>query len=95
MGRRWAAGQVVEIKAVSDSFDTVIELLSPDGGGLATDDDGGPGTNSFLQAVLPTTGRYLVRVSAYGIGAGPYDVAVHAAQVEALDIDTAVSSELR
>ena len=89
------AGQVVRITAASDSFDTVVRFLSPDGRELATDDDGGPGSNSFLETVLPAAGRYLVRVSAYDGGTGPYEVAVRPAPVEALDIDTVASSELR
>ena len=89
-----SAGQVVRITAASDSFDTVVGLLSPDGRELARDDDGGPGSNSSLEAVLPAAGRYLVRVSAYDSETGPYEVAVRAAPVGALDIDTAVSGEL-
>ena len=89
-----SAGQVVRITAASDSFDTVVGLLSPDGRELARGDDGGPGSNSSLEAVLPAAGRYLVRVSAYDSETGPYEVAVRAAPVEALDVDTAVSGEL-
>ena len=89
------AGQVVSVTATSDAFDTVVRLLSPDGEVLAVDDDGGPGSNSSLEAVLPVAGRYQVRVTAFDGETGPYAVAVRTVPVTPLALDAPASGELR
>ena len=79
-------GQVVRVTAGSDAFDTVVSLLSPSGEELARDNDGGPGTDSQLEAALPATGRYVVDVTAYNdTGSGPYQVAVRTVPVRPLE----------
>ena len=79
-------GQVVRVTAGSDAFDTVVRLLSPSGEELARDNDGGPGTDSQLEAALPATGRYVVDVTAYNdTGSGPYQVAVRTVPVRPLE----------
>ena len=77
-----AAGQVVRITAGSDAFDTVVRLLSPSGEEL------GRGSGS-LDATLPAAGRYQVRATSVGDGAGPYQVAVRAVPVMQLELDAA------
>jgi hypothetical protein len=47
------------------SLDTYLELYSPSGTFLGSDDDSGDGTNSWLQIVLPVTGIYRVRAISY------------------------------
>ena len=90
VAERWgfdgAAGQVVRITAGSEALDTVVQLLSPAGEELHSDDDGGFGTDSQLEATLPETGRYQIVVSAY-YGAGSYQVAVRTVPVTPLEID--------
>ena len=41
-------GQVVSVAAASAAFDPVVELLSPTGEHLKYDDNGGPGTDAFV-----------------------------------------------
>ena len=74
----WTAGQEIRVAVGSDAFDTVVELVSPTGAVIDTDDDGGSGTDSLLEATLPVPGRYQVLVTAYNdTGTGTYTVAVH------------------
>ena len=74
----WTAGQEIRVAVGSDAFDTVVELVSPTGAVIDTDDDGGRGTDSLLEATLPVPGRYQVLVTAYNdTGTGTYTVAVH------------------
>ena len=97
--QRWsldgAAGQVIRVAVSSEAFDRVVDLLAPDGGELARDDDGGTGTDSRLEATLPADGRYGVRVTT-DTGSGPYQVAVREVAVTQLALDgEPVSGELR
>ena len=76
-------GDVVEVVATSVAFDVAVELLAPNSDVVASDDDGGMGTDANLVAVLPNTGRYLVRVGSYYDDAvGAYEVAVRQLNVE-------------
>ncbi len=58
------AGQQVSITLDSVAFDAYLYLLAPDGTLLASDDDGGNGTN----AQIPTAGGFLT------LGAGTYTI---------------------
>ena len=76
------AGAVVDVTAVSSSFDTVLQVLSPTGEEIARNDDANPETtDSALLATLPTTGRYQVRVTAYGEETGAYLVTIRTLSV--------------
>jgi len=55
----------------SSACDPKVSLRSPDGVLLASDDNGGVGTDSLLAAQLRKTGRYTVWVTS-GRGAGKY-----------------------
>lgn len=78
------AGARPVIRVSSEEFDTVLELLAPDGTLLASDDDGGGGTNSQLRpGSLAEGGRYSVVVRSYGEdGGGRYRLSVTAAGEE-------------
>ena len=81
-------GQVIEVTASAAMFDTVVELRPSGGALLASDDDSGPDSNSYLMAALPSAGSYEVRVTAYrGEASGVYEVVVRAARVRALAFD--------
>ena len=75
-------GQLLEVAAVSrgDSLDPMLSLYqgSVEDEPLASDDDGGEGTNSLLRTVLPATGTYTIAVSPYGSSEGAYTLRVAA-----------------
>ncbi|MDJ0597368.1 MAG: PPC domain-containing protein [Crocosphaera sp.] len=60
-------GDQVAIDLTSDEFDSVILLLGADGATIAENDDGPDGsTNSLLFSRITETGRYIIRVRAFG-----------------------------
>jgi len=71
-------GDQVAIDLSSDSFDTVIVLLASDGTTVGQNDDGPDGTtNSLLFVRVKETGRYIVRVRAFGpTGSGAFKLKV-------------------
>ncbi|WP_395647210.1 PPC domain-containing protein [Terricaulis sp.] len=57
--------------------DPVITLYDAQGQQVATDDDGGAGTNAYLTFMSPTGGPYYAAVSSYGdTGTGSYYIGV-------------------
>lgn len=65
------AGDRVEMILTSDSFDTIIKLISSDGTTIAENDDGPDGTtNSLLFTRIQTSDTYTVRVQAFGKASG-------------------------
>lgn len=91
---RGEAGQRVVVTMESPAFDPYLRLAHLDGKPatlLASDDDGGDGTNSRIVATLPAAGEYLViasvysmadttRAPAYTVRVGPCDDACAAYQ---------------
>jgi len=71
-------GDRVELESFSDSFDTILTLIAPDGSMVSENDDGPDGsTNSLLYTRISSTGRYTIRVRAFGAaGTGPFTVKV-------------------
>lgn len=60
-------GDQVAIDLTSESFDAIVTLLAADGSTVAENDDGPDGsTNSLLFARITETGKYIVRVRAFG-----------------------------
>ena len=72
------AGDQVAIDLTSDSFDTIITLLTADGTKIGEKDDGPDGsTNSLLFARITQTGSYIIRVHAFGdTSGGPFKLKV-------------------
>jgi hypothetical protein len=67
------AGITVSVVLNSGDFDPAMELYGPDGEMLASDDDGGLGTNALLQSIeLPAAGDYALHVRGFGGGTGSY-----------------------
>jgi hypothetical protein len=62
------AGQIVRLAGLAEPFDLALELYNPRGERIDANDDGDGGRNALLTDLLKETGRYLVRVSAYGDG---------------------------
>ncbi len=71
-------GDQVAIDLLSDQFDTVVKLIATDGSTVAENDDGPDGgTNSLLFARITETGKYIVRVGAFGeTGGGGFTLKV-------------------
>lgn len=71
-------GDQVAIDLTSDEFDSVILLLGEDGTTIAENDDGPDGsTNSLLFSRITESGRYIIRVRAFGeTGGGNFTLKV-------------------
>jgi hypothetical protein len=71
-------GDKLVIDLYSDSFDTIITLLGPNGATVAENDDGPDGTtNSLLFTRIYETGNYIIRVRSFGeTGVGPFQLKV-------------------
>ncbi len=71
------SGQIVKIILESDEFDTYLLLESPTGERIATNDDGGDGTNAQIVVQLPESGQYRVLANAMDeTGQGVYSLIV-------------------
>jgi hypothetical protein len=65
------AGDQVAIDLSSDSFDTIVTLMTPQGSTVAENDDGPDGTtNSLLFTRITRNANYVIRVKAFGETAG-------------------------
>ena len=63
----------IDVRMVSDAFDTYLVLLSADGELVAIDNDGGGGTTALLASAELADGLYLLGATAYlESGRGPY-----------------------
>jgi hypothetical protein len=61
------AGDRIAIDLISETFDTVIILLSPNGKNIGKNDDGPDGSsNSLLFTQIKDTGTYVIRVQGFG-----------------------------
>lgn len=71
-------GDNVAIDLSSDSFDSILTLLAPDGSTVAENDDGPDGSsNSLLFTRIEEAGTYIVRVRAFGeTGVGSFKLKV-------------------
>jgi hypothetical protein len=60
-------GDQVAIDLMSEEFDSVVLLLAADGSTIAENDDGPDGsTNSLLFARITESGKYIIRIRAFG-----------------------------
>lgn len=65
------AGDQVAIDLTSENFDTIVTLLAADGSTVGENDDGPDGsTNSLLFVRITETGKYIIRVRAFGATGG-------------------------
>lgn len=71
-------GDNLAIDLSSESFDSIITLLAPDGATVAENDDGPDGSsNSLLFTRIVETGTYIVRVRSFGeTGIGKFKLKV-------------------
>lgn len=71
------AGEPVEISVSSADFDTVLEVVGPDGRELRNDDaPGGMGTDSRMLYVFPSSGEAEITVSSFGGQTGTFTFSV-------------------
>lgn len=64
-------GDQAAIDLTSESFDTIVTLLAADGSTVGENDDGPDGsTNSLLFTRISETGKYIIRVRAFGQTSG-------------------------
>lgn len=72
------AGDQVVIDLTSESFDTIVTLMTTDGTKIGENDDAEEGTtNSLLFARITKTGQYIIRVRAFGeTSGGPFQLKV-------------------
>lgn len=64
-------GDQVTIDLTSDNFDSMVMLIAGDGAKIAENDDGPDGTtNSLLFSRIEESGKFIVRVRAYGDTSG-------------------------
>jgi hypothetical protein len=68
------AGEEVSVDLNSDDFDAILMLIADDGSPIAENDDGPDGsTNALLFARITESGKYIVRVKAFGdTGSGKF-----------------------
>lgn len=60
-------GEQIAIDVISDEFDSIVVLMSEDGTTIAENDDApDSSTNSLLFTRIAKTGRYIIRVRAFG-----------------------------
>ncbi len=56
-------GETIRLEATSEDFDTYLMLDRFEGDRIAEDDDGGTGTNAYIEATLPENGDYGVAMT--------------------------------
>lgn len=71
------AGETITIHLESAFFDTRVYLSGPSGENIASDDDGGGGTNSLVTVTLPETGPYVIYAVPFLEGMGAYRISVY------------------
>ncbi|WP_013320915.1 PPC domain-containing protein [Gloeothece verrucosa] len=71
-------GDQVAIDLISEDFDAIVILMAADGSTIAENDDGPDGsTNALLFARISETGKYIIRVRAFGeTGSGRFTLKV-------------------
>lgn len=68
------AGKLLEVRALSDEFDVVLELTPPSGGEPLRNDDDGISTNSRISVVTTEGGEWTAAVTAFHDGGGAYEL---------------------
>jgi hypothetical protein len=67
------AGQTLILSARSPDFNIRVAMIGPDAAEIASDDDGGEGTDSLLSARLPINGAYTIWITSTA-GGGRYSL---------------------
>jgi|GEM_PF-1298001 len=96
-----AAGDVIVIRmnAIQSGLDSYLELLSPDGQSLQTNDDSGGNLNSLIGPVrLPASGTYTVIATRFmrqqGSSSGPFELSVNTGTLNPLSLNETITVAL-
>ena len=89
------ADEGIIVSIISDDFDTYLSLLDPSGQIIASDDDGGEGSDSRIPEegtlTIPSTGDYTIEVTSYfSDETGTYSLTLQ--RVDALSLAVTVPS---
>lgn len=91
-----AAGDRVELRVASESMDTYLILLGPDGLEVARDDDSGGNLDARVVVSLPSAGPYTLVATTFGAGAtGDLSVFVDTYVERPITIGTIALNETR
>jgi hypothetical protein len=71
-----AEGETVVVDLVSDDFDALLFVASPEGIILGDDDDSGEGSNARVTVTFPEDGLYEIRATSYAEATGDYVLTV-------------------
>lgn len=82
------SGMLVSISLESDAFDAMLRLQDSLGSTIATDDDGGEGTNSLLTVMISSDDTYTIVVDEWGMSGGEFTLTVTEAVVTKLSYGT-------
>lgn len=89
------AGDLVDVIVLAESFDSVVDLIGPDGQTLATNDTTENFMGSEILITLPTTGTYEIIVRDYSAsGSGIYTLSVQTVTMQTLVVGQTVNGEL-
>lgn len=87
-------GDFLQISLSSSRFDTLLVVLDESGEEVARDDDSGEDTNSLLSMVVPESGSYTIRVSAYNNSDAAGDFVLRLRQQEITELSFGEEIEL-
>ena len=72
----FSAGERIVANMASDEVDSYLQVVRDDGTEIASDDDGGSGTNARVEFRVPATGQYRIRASAWDNATGSFVLSV-------------------
>jgi hypothetical protein len=76
-------GDVISVRMQDDELDTFLDLFSPSGEHLASDDDSGAGNNSLIgEIILPENGPYTIVARGYYGDLGTYTLTLEQTVLE-------------
>ncbi len=99
IGDHWSfsgtAGDMIDISVFAETFDSVVDLMGPDGQLVATNDTASNFTGSEIVTTLPTTGTYDVVVRDYAAyQTGMYTISLNTVTTQAISVGETVNGDL-
>lgn len=89
-------GDIVVINMASEDFDTQLFVLDASGSEVATNDDGGEGSNSLIRGfTIPASGVYTIRATGFlSSGVGNFTLSLSTLQVRPIEYGQIIDSEI-